>query len=221
MWRELAAAVPHATRIDADSYALELDAVDDALCRAEAWVPTPIDEQTLAIVETGDGPPIELIGHRWPQPSIRGDDPARIAVAVLQRFAWNVASNWHAPDLDAPLDGYSAHRFTKLYGMASTLLSRRLRPTPEVAADLVAFAIIPPCSAEQQGRDDFLYPILKVLERQFTPPVTSTLRAALTLLIGRVESIRANQIARRRRFRQRLASKRQDLAIERARRLIG
>ena len=222
MWRELARTFPHATRIDPQAYAPELDAVDLALRQAEAWEPTPADEKTLAIIETGDGPPVELVARGAPQPPVRGDDPARVAAAVLQRLAWNEVAAWGDIKADAPPGGYGSRRFHTLYAMAARLLRRRLRPTPAVAADLIALAVSPPPEATRvNGRDDFLYPVLKVLERQFVPPVPPPMPAALADLSERVRHIRGETLASQCRFRRRASTLHEDKTLERIRRLLG
>lgn len=222
MWRDLARALPHATRINPDAYAVELDAVDDALRRAESWEPTPLDERSLGVFETGDGPPVEIIAREAPLPSVRGDDPARVAVAVLQRLAWNTAATWTGAGNDAPPGGYGTDRFAKLYWMARILLRRRLRPTATVATDLIGFAVAaPPTPGRPPSAGDFLYPVLKVIERQFTPPTPRSLRPALRSLSDTLVGIREEALAGQRRYRQKPQTKRLDQALDRVRRLLG
>lgn len=172
-WRELLRRMPESALINVEEYAAELDAVDASVQKSAA-----AHGGRTFISPFGWGDPIVkdslVVGiDQRPIAPIPSADPARIAVAVLQRLHFSAKALFH----DDPADETTA--MYVLLAMADRLLKRRLRLSPPTARDLVRLVDAPPITSAHPQGFGYLSQILKQLERAFSPPVPAAVGTAL------------------------------------------
>lgn len=209
-WRELACAFPQLVKIDVECYAAVLDAVDQSVSASQAahgkdvlmspfgWGMPVIQDSRVVRVET------------YPIAPVRASDPALVLIACLQRLALNRAALWAG----APL-AESAGVFYVLRTMAEKALKRRLIIKTDIAADLIKFAVLPSANQGDAGYDEFLFPIIKHIERSVQPPAPAALQEQLQVLSAKLSRLSAEQVARQKKFKQRPSTKRLDQARDR------
>jgi hypothetical protein len=217
-WRELARRFPEATHVDVEAYARLFDAVDDAQRRGEAWEPGPADVEWYEVRHKSNGETVRLAAVERPVMPVRADDPARLVVALLQRERWHDAHLWAG---GKPVDLRDTGKKGRLPDV-ETLLRRNLTPDAATAADLVRFGVSPHAKACPVAYSDaHVSAVLRLIEKNFPPPVPAELRPPLREMIRRLEVIAGQVRAHQRKYRMRLSTKLADKAVARVRRLLG
>ena len=176
-WRKVVERDPKIARIDISEYAPELDAVEHSVRRTLEAHGSRRDCHRL-----GGGDEVVkdavLVGvTQRPIVPVAATDPARVAVAALQRLRWI-----HLSDSDADYRKYSADAFYVLQAMVDRLLSRKLKINAQTGKDLLVLVSRPPWIEKPQQADFYVTPVLKQIE-QFSPPVPEPIRDALICLL--------------------------------------
>ena len=218
MWRDVAKRFPNHVLVELNRYEAPLDAV----------------EASVRSTRTAHGKPIGLSPFGWGEPRVEGNmvvgvtplpvtpvraaEPSVLAVAVLQYLALNGCLQWtettYRPELH--------DEFYILLAMADRLVRRRLVLDVATAADLIMFCVFPPLAPRQQyGRSDFLAPILKLVEKNFSPPIPVELPKPLHRLLGQLEGMAAEQRSAQKKSKQRQSSTRIDKFADRVKKLLA
>lgn len=204
------------TVIDVGSYRDVFDAIDEAQQQAERYEPGPVvDPFIIRATDASTGKVIQLYGYRPPTMPVHVKDPARLAVALLQRNAWLNAALWVGVRLVDPAKPIHA-----TLPFASTLMQRKLWPEDSTARDLIRLAIEPVAADRQKGAGDIFYSMLKILERCYPQVLPRRLLRPLQQLMNDVEEIRSRHQSQQRRFGSRVTTKHLDKAIDRLRALM-
>ena len=216
-WRKLHRKYHHATQVDVARYVGELDSIDEALVRAEQWAPGPFEDVTRIELRDTDGQPAEMFLLRPPTVPVRAPDPARLAVALLQHADWEHARAW-----DSSIDPLERARDGAELPSALTLLRRKLKPDPAVAADLLRVAITAAPNNEQpEAEGPAMYLVLTLIERLYDAAPPKPLRKALEHFLERVKGIRERERAAQRTLGNRVSTKRLDGVLRRVGKLLG
>jgi hypothetical protein len=191
-WRELFRRTPDMALIDIDEYAGELDAIDASVRNTlkahfgiESITPdlwgNAILKDALTIPFSW-AEPIEtdsvIVGiNQRPIVPIPRAEPARLAVATLQ-----LRQYWLRNLFFDKGSARSIPLLNVLKAMTNSLLKRKLELSPKSARDLVLLLNSPPITKKHEQAFEYLFEILKLLERSFSPPVPSTVRGPLKQL---------------------------------------
>ena len=215
--QQLALRFPNLTLIDVASYADVLQAIADAIARAEGWEPSPTDyEKVGSVARRGEieGELIDLEVCRTPTMAVRVPSTLRLCIGLLQFHLWRNALLWRR-DVGAAL----ALPLPLQLPDVRTLLNRRLHPTVEEGADLAIF--LTPPSPSGTDYDEPLACVLRFIERHFVAPVPHPVSKHLVESKRRIGSARQRYREAMKQRGVRPQTKRFDGWLQRIDRLIG